>query len=1060
MPENGTEREQPFLYDAFISYRHVERDRKWAEWLIDALERYRVPKSLQQRGLPPRLRKIFRDEDEVPASADLNDQIKQALLASRFLIVVCSAFTPRSKWVEREIEIFNELGRGDQVLALLTEGEPGDSFPVGMLERHRNVLEPDGSSRVVKEDKEPLAADVRPRSGVSMPQQKRMALLRLVAVILGVKFDDLRQRDHEREVSRRRVWIAAAATLLLLISGAGYGYWEMMRPHSAYYRQIIWRWGLPEGLGQIDDETQRHLATHYSVTRQRDSLTQPAKVVEMRRQNSAGKLRAGDDGQAHWLIHYGPDPTLVKIAALDADENPVLETFLERRTSAGSLIQNLKRDTIDFAQAVKLVIDPESSSTFDAKADITRRELTLDDRGFAVKIRYQNHYGTPQHDADGSYGRNIVYSSEGLGVRNAQVGADGNEITLRTGVRATTFAYDAKYNQIDQILIGYDEKPFEGRDGYARVSATYDRWGNLLTATFYAADGRRTLSKDGMAELRVTYDARGNIIEFAHFGIDGRSILNTNYVATVRQRFDDDGNILEKSYFDVNGQPTLSKEGIARINSNYNSRGKAVRVAYFDLEGRPTLGTLGYASLQKTFNDRGYVTEAAYYGVDGKLTLNKEGYAKITSAYNARRQTTKNEYFDTDGRLTLNSEGFAISTLTYDPRGNIGKVSFFGVDGRPTLYHPLGIASMLFDFDDRGTVKQLEWFGIDDQLTLGNVVATAGCARIRMMYDDRGNVKEQHCIGVDGKLGGLYGVAIVKRGFDDRGNRIQQAAFGPDGRPTESRKGAATIKYAYDTKNREVERAFFGLDGARALLTDPFAETNGFAGFWQSYDDRGNLIEKIYFGLDAKPILSREKFAKMKSSYNARGQEIERIYFDTEGKPTISANGYASFHQEFDARGNLIEADYFGVDGKPVSVGIGYAKVRYEYDNLGRESRAIYFDDQKREITVDLIIASVIPGTTADRIGLALNDRILRYDGKKPNSLRQFVEAVTNASGHRARDLIVHRDSRELKFEVAPGRLGVNVRMALASPTQDARESNSPAPDHPDELFGITRIPP
>src|ERR1700691_614385 len=100
------QRDQPFLYDAFISYRHVERDRKWAEWLIEALERYRVPKALQDRGLPARLRKAFRDEDEVPASADLNDEIKQALIASRFLIVVCSPYTPRSKWVEREIEIF------------------------------------------------------------------------------------------------------------------------------------------------------------------------------------------------------------------------------------------------------------------------------------------------------------------------------------------------------------------------------------------------------------------------------------------------------------------------------------------------------------------------------------------------------------------------------------------------------------------------------------------------------------------------------------------------------------------------------------------------------------------------------------------------------------------------------------------------------------------------------------------------------------------------------------------------------------------------------------------
>ena len=98
--------EQSFLYDAFISYRHVDRDRKWAEWLIAALEGYRVPKALQERGQPPRLRKIFRDEDELPSSPDLNDQIKAALHSSRFLIVVCSAFTPRSKWVEREIQDF------------------------------------------------------------------------------------------------------------------------------------------------------------------------------------------------------------------------------------------------------------------------------------------------------------------------------------------------------------------------------------------------------------------------------------------------------------------------------------------------------------------------------------------------------------------------------------------------------------------------------------------------------------------------------------------------------------------------------------------------------------------------------------------------------------------------------------------------------------------------------------------------------------------------------------------------------------------------------------------
>lgn len=230
-----------FLYDAFISYRHIPRDRKWAEWLIAALESYRVPKVLQDRRLPPRLCKIFRDEDEVAASSDLNDHIKEALKASRFLIVVCSAFTPRSKWVTREIECFNELGRIDQVLALLTEGEPGDSFPTVLLERPLGAVQQGGSAQQLSEEREPLAADVRPRPGVSNKQIKRFALLRLVARILNVSFDDLRQREHERQRRRRIAWAVLAASLCLVVGGATFGYWQMMRPHTAHYRHLVWR---------------------------------------------------------------------------------------------------------------------------------------------------------------------------------------------------------------------------------------------------------------------------------------------------------------------------------------------------------------------------------------------------------------------------------------------------------------------------------------------------------------------------------------------------------------------------------------------------------------------------------------------------------------------------------------------------------------------------------------------------------------------------------------------------------------------------------------------------
>ncbi len=79
-----------FKYSAFISYRHEAHDRKWAEWLVDALETYRVPKELQNAGYPARLGKVFRDRDELPSSGSLNNQIEEALKVSRFLIVILS----------------------------------------------------------------------------------------------------------------------------------------------------------------------------------------------------------------------------------------------------------------------------------------------------------------------------------------------------------------------------------------------------------------------------------------------------------------------------------------------------------------------------------------------------------------------------------------------------------------------------------------------------------------------------------------------------------------------------------------------------------------------------------------------------------------------------------------------------------------------------------------------------------------------------------------------------------------------------------------------------------
>src|ERR1700758_1844091 len=83
----------------FLSYRHAdnrEEGRQWATWLHQAIETYEVPADLvgtqNERGeiIPERIFPVFRDEDELPANADLTSPIYGALDVSSVLLVLAS----------------------------------------------------------------------------------------------------------------------------------------------------------------------------------------------------------------------------------------------------------------------------------------------------------------------------------------------------------------------------------------------------------------------------------------------------------------------------------------------------------------------------------------------------------------------------------------------------------------------------------------------------------------------------------------------------------------------------------------------------------------------------------------------------------------------------------------------------------------------------------------------------------------------------------------------------------------------------------------------------------
>ena len=205
-------------YDAFISYRHSELDKYVAEELHRQLESFKVPASVAKKCKKKKIKRIFRDKDELPITSNLADPILNALKDSEFLIVICSPRLKESIWCKREIENFIAMHGRENVLAVLIEGEPSESFPEELLYREKTVVNANGETTVIREPVEPLAADVRGKNKKEVKKLIKTEMLRLLASMLQCNYDDLKQRHRERKL-HRMLAVAAVVGVVSLSFG-------------------------------------------------------------------------------------------------------------------------------------------------------------------------------------------------------------------------------------------------------------------------------------------------------------------------------------------------------------------------------------------------------------------------------------------------------------------------------------------------------------------------------------------------------------------------------------------------------------------------------------------------------------------------------------------------------------------------------------------------------------------------------------------------------------------------------------------------------------------------
>lgn len=209
-----------YKYKAFISYRHVPRDKAAAKALHTQIERYTVPAIKKHNSSHSiKKRKVFRHDEELRITNDLPQSIHEALDASEYLIVICSPEAVDSLWIPREISYFLKHHSQDHVLTVVTAGEPGHMLP-------------DLQARVAVERgypielSEPLFLDIRADNDHDRKQLIKEHFLKLAATLHGCAYDDLVMREQRRRrtqfLQRLAVVVCFFASIIAVLLWSNY----------------------------------------------------------------------------------------------------------------------------------------------------------------------------------------------------------------------------------------------------------------------------------------------------------------------------------------------------------------------------------------------------------------------------------------------------------------------------------------------------------------------------------------------------------------------------------------------------------------------------------------------------------------------------------------------------------------------------------------------------------------------------------------------------------------------------------------------------------------------
>jgi WD40 repeat protein len=231
-------------YDAFVSYSH-KLDEQLAKRLQPELERFAKP-WYRIRALH-----VFRDDVNLSANPDLWGSIREALAASRWLILLASPEAGRSEWIDREVTwwLDNKPDPTNHLLIAVTDGRaPWDSAQDPDANGAASIIPPVLRAHL---GTEPRWVDLR---GVRVPEpvdeyrtRFQDAIANLATPLWGISKDllygeSIRQHRRAMRLARQAVIVMAALTIAA-VAGGVYSYVQrnqaLAQARLANSRQLV-----------------------------------------------------------------------------------------------------------------------------------------------------------------------------------------------------------------------------------------------------------------------------------------------------------------------------------------------------------------------------------------------------------------------------------------------------------------------------------------------------------------------------------------------------------------------------------------------------------------------------------------------------------------------------------------------------------------------------------------------------------------------------------------------------------------------------------------------------